>query len=195
MPLHHHHYSRAPLPTHTHTYTHPPFPTWHTQWIYPFSSFIPRVPSGFLPFSFMEKIMLWMELTQTQAFCSPSVLGAYCCLHAHLVMLSQSCHFQDGETAGQSVPHVHIHCLPRREDDFKKNDDVYDALDAAENRQCAAPLPFSSLSLAESDSCSNCLVPGNLVQKSIMEETLLWPGLYSPWSDPEISRSRCVICL
>jgi|LauGreSuBDMM15SN_2_FD.fasta_scaffold286941_1 diadenosine tetraphosphate (Ap4A) HIT family hydrolase len=33
--------------------------------------------------------------------------------------------------AGQTVPHVHIHILPRREGDFKKNDDVYDAIDDA----------------------------------------------------------------
>lgn len=33
--------------------------------------------------------------------------------------------------AGQTVPHVHIHILPRREGDFEKNDQVYDAIDAA----------------------------------------------------------------
>lgn len=38
---------------------------------------------------------------------------------------------QDGAHAGQSVPHVHIHVLPRRPGDFKSNDDVYDAIDAA----------------------------------------------------------------
>ena len=42
---------------------------------------------------------------------------------------------QDGETAGQSVPHVHVHCLPRKAGDFKRNDDVYDALDAAKIRE------------------------------------------------------------
>ncbi len=38
---------------------------------------------------------------------------------------------QDGAHAGQSVPHVHIHVLPRRPGDFKNNDDVYDAIDNA----------------------------------------------------------------
>ena len=38
---------------------------------------------------------------------------------------------QDGAHAGQSVPHVHIHVLPRRPGDFKNNDDVYDAIDDA----------------------------------------------------------------
>ena len=40
------------------------------------------------------------------------------------------CFWQDGQHAGQSVPHVHIHILPRRPGDFEKNDDVYDAIDA-----------------------------------------------------------------
>jgi bis(5'-adenosyl)-triphosphatase len=35
---------------------------------------------------------------------------------------------QDGRLAGQSVPHVHVHILPRTEGDFARNDDVYDEL-------------------------------------------------------------------
>jgi len=37
---------------------------------------------------------------------------------------------QDGAAAGQSVPHVHVHILPRQSGDFERNDDVYDALEA-----------------------------------------------------------------
>ena len=33
---------------------------------------------------------------------------------------------QDGSDAGQTVEHVHVHLLPRRPGDFKKNDDVYE---------------------------------------------------------------------
>jgi bis(5'-adenosyl)-triphosphatase len=36
---------------------------------------------------------------------------------------------QDGRAAGQSVPHVHVHILPRTAGDFERNDDVYDALE------------------------------------------------------------------
>ena len=37
---------------------------------------------------------------------------------------------QDGPNAGQSVPHVHVHILPRISGDFVRNDDVYDELEA-----------------------------------------------------------------
>ncbi|KAF9518907.1 hypothetical protein BS47DRAFT_166474 [Hydnum rufescens UP504] len=41
---------------------------------------------------------------------------------------------QDGPAAGQTVPHVHIHVLPRKFTDFGgKNDEVYPALDRAES--------------------------------------------------------------
>lgn len=36
---------------------------------------------------------------------------------------------QDGKEAGQSVPHVHIHILPRRAGDFSNNDDIYEHLE------------------------------------------------------------------
>ncbi|GJN07135.1 hypothetical protein PR202_ga24937 [Eleusine coracana subsp. coracana] len=39
---------------------------------------------------------------------------------------------QDGPQAGQTVPHVHIHVIPRRTGDFEKNDEIYDAIDAKE---------------------------------------------------------------
>lgn len=32
---------------------------------------------------------------------------------------------QDGEAAGQSVPHVHVHILPRTAGDYERNDDIY----------------------------------------------------------------------
>ncbi|XP_008788037.2 bifunctional bis(5'-adenosyl)-triphosphatase/adenylylsulfatase FHIT [Phoenix dactylifera] len=39
---------------------------------------------------------------------------------------------QDGPQAGQTVPHVHIHILPRKRGDFEKNDEIYDAIDEKE---------------------------------------------------------------
>ncbi|KAA8543614.1 hypothetical protein F0562_021640 [Nyssa sinensis] len=39
---------------------------------------------------------------------------------------------QDGPQSGQTVPHVHIHILPRKMGDFENNDDVYDAINGKE---------------------------------------------------------------
>ncbi|GMH43612.1 hypothetical protein BSKO_11534 [Bryopsis sp. KO-2023] len=50
-------------------------------------------------------------------------------LESHLKVDSLTLAIQDGPAAGQTVPHVHIHCLPRRFGDFENNDDVYDAID------------------------------------------------------------------
>ncbi|ESN94971.1 hypothetical protein HELRODRAFT_102781 [Helobdella robusta] len=36
---------------------------------------------------------------------------------------------QDGEQAGQTVKHAHVHILPRRTGDFSRNDDVYEKLE------------------------------------------------------------------
>ncbi|KAI8079976.1 HIT-like domain-containing protein [Halteromyces radiatus] len=36
---------------------------------------------------------------------------------------------QDGPEAGQTVPHVHMHIIPRRKGDYANNDDIYEDLD------------------------------------------------------------------
>ncbi|KAM3178730.1 hypothetical protein ACTXT7_001996 [Hymenolepis weldensis] len=55
---------------------------------------------------------------------------------------SSTISIQDGKDAGQSVPHVHIHVLPRKPGDFARNDDIYDALqkhDKVPDRKLRSP--------------------------------------------------------
>ncbi|KAK8962282.1 hypothetical protein KSP40_PGU010515 [Platanthera guangdongensis] len=53
-------------------------------------------------------------------------------LERHLKASSLTFAIQDGPQAGQTVPHVHIHIIPRRSGDFEKNDEIYDAIDGKE---------------------------------------------------------------
>ncbi|XP_021894167.1 bifunctional bis(5'-adenosyl)-triphosphatase/adenylylsulfatase FHIT isoform X1 [Carica papaya] len=39
---------------------------------------------------------------------------------------------QDGPDSGQTVPHIHVHILPRKPGDFERNDEIYDAIDEEE---------------------------------------------------------------
>lgn len=53
---------------------------------------------------------------------SPKLESHYGCSALNIAM-------QDGKDSGQSVPHVHVHMLPRKAGDFKRNDDVYEKLE------------------------------------------------------------------
>ncbi|XP_077239219.1 FRAGILE HISTIDINE TRIAD [Tasmannia lanceolata] len=53
-------------------------------------------------------------------------------LELHYNASSLTFTIQDGPQAGQTVPHVHIHILPRKGGDFKENDKIYDAIDVKE---------------------------------------------------------------
>ncbi|KAI3911508.1 hypothetical protein MKW98_010395 [Papaver atlanticum] len=57
-------------------------------------------------------------------------------LEDHYQASSLTFTIQDGPEAGQTVPHVHIHILPRKAGDFMrrngKNDCLYDAIDEKE---------------------------------------------------------------
>lgn len=63
-------------------------------------------------------------------------------LESHYKATSTTMAIQDGPEAGQTVPHVHIHILPRCKGDFQKNDEVYDAIDDAS--KAALPLMNSN---------------------------------------------------
>ncbi|XP_040264198.1 LOW QUALITY PROTEIN: bis(5'-adenosyl)-triphosphatase [Bufo bufo] len=56
----------------------------------------------------------------------------------HFVGTSLTISIQDGPEAGQTVPHVHVHILPRRTGDFEKNDTVYEVLHNNDKEELSA---------------------------------------------------------
>ncbi|VDK41576.1 unnamed protein product [Taenia asiatica] len=65
-----------------------------------------------------------------------TITDMYACVKRIAIKLSEhynaqslTISIQDGKDAGQTVPHVHIHVLPRKPGDFAKNDDIYDVLE------------------------------------------------------------------
>ncbi|XP_029097992.1 bis(5'-adenosyl)-triphosphatase isoform X2 [Monodon monoceros] len=51
---------------------------------------------------------------------------------------------QDGPEAGQTVKHVHIHVLPRKAGDFRRNDSIYDELQKHDNEKEDSPALWRS---------------------------------------------------
>ena len=49
---------------------------------------------------------------------------------------------QDGKDAGQTVEHVHVHILPRRQGDFARNDDIYTKVSVLFKTQSKKPTCF-----------------------------------------------------
>jgi diadenosine tetraphosphate (Ap4A) HIT family hydrolase len=76
-----------------------------------------RVVARLADLTYEEYVDLWISVRKTQEL---------------LVKVYGPCSFnvavQDGKASGQSVPHVHVHILPRRDGDFERNDDIYDEL-------------------------------------------------------------------
>ena len=53
-------------------------------------------------------------------------------LEEHFNATALNIAIQDGKAAGQSVPHVHVHILPRKLGDYERNDDIYEDLEKQE---------------------------------------------------------------
>ncbi|CAL8096824.1 unnamed protein product [Calicophoron daubneyi] len=93
-----------------------------------FVNISPLVP-GHVLVSPVAKIARFDELTHGQVadlyLTVKQIAGP---LAAHFNATSLTISTQDGKDAGQSVPHVHVHVLPRKPNDFPQNDDIYQAL-------------------------------------------------------------------
>ncbi len=50
-------------------------------------------------------------------------------IEPHFGATSLTYAIQDGPAAGQTVPHVHVHVLPRKPGDFEDNDEVYERIE------------------------------------------------------------------
>ncbi|KAG8371608.1 hypothetical protein BUALT_Bualt13G0106000 [Buddleja alternifolia] len=93
-----------------------------TQLSYAFVNLRPVVPvKRFIDLTADETIDLWLTAQK---------IG--CQLESYHKASSMTFTIQDGPQAGQSVPHVHIHILPRKSGDFENNDEIYDAIDLKE---------------------------------------------------------------
>ncbi|KAL0436637.1 UNVERIFIED_CONTAM: Bifunctional bis(5'-adenosyl)-triphosphatase/adenylylsulfatase FHIT [Sesamum radiatum] len=88
----------------------------------------------------MLTIVMYMLSDQTAQTCfGPSQLGIASRtqkighqLESYHNASSLTFTIQDGPQAGQTVPHVHIHILPRKSGDFENNDEIYEAIDSKE---------------------------------------------------------------
>ncbi|KAJ3013875.1 hypothetical protein HKX48_005481 [Thoreauomyces humboldtii] len=72
---------------------------------------------------------------------SEEVTDLYASAHAiakvvepHYAAESLTITLQDGPQAGQTVPHVHVHVIPRRKGDWADNDDIYDEINRKEKQ-------------------------------------------------------------
>ena len=76
--------------------------------------------------------------------------------------------------AGQSVPHVHLHLIPRRSADFVPNDDIYDAIEASESdlpKAQEAAAPKHDLKVADEDRKAR-------TREDMEKETIWLQGLF-----------------
>lgn len=103
-----------------------------TEHTFAFVNLRPVVP-GHVLVSSKRVVPRFTELTDEEAtdlWLTAKRIGAK--LEPHFCGSSLTFAIQDGPYAGQTVPHVHIHILPRKSGDFEKMDDVYDEIDQKE---------------------------------------------------------------
>ena len=79
---------------------------------------------------------------------------------------------QDGTHAGQSVPHVHVHILPRFSGDLERNDDIYDELEAWAPRDEKKSMGMSKFDVPE-DSERRDRTLQEMAAESAMYKTLI----------------------
>ncbi|KAI8328579.1 HIT-like domain-containing protein [Chlamydoabsidia padenii] len=60
-------------------------------------------------------------------------------LEKHYQASSITLTMQDGPEAGQTVPHVHMHIIPRQKHDYANNDDIYEDLDEKSHEENTRP--------------------------------------------------------
>ncbi|TMW65794.1 hypothetical protein Poli38472_008436 [Pythium oligandrum] len=63
-------------------------------------------------------------------WCTAQTVGGK--IQSHFNATSLTFAIQDGPDAGQTVPHVHIHVIPRRTGDFVPNDEIYTQIERHE---------------------------------------------------------------
>jgi bis(5'-adenosyl)-triphosphatase len=79
-----------------------------------------RVVSRMMDLDEAEYIDLWKTVRTVQSILQKQHEGIMCSFNVAV---------QDGVAAGQSVPHVHVHILPRTTGDYERNDDIYQDLE------------------------------------------------------------------
>ena len=82
----------------------------------------------------------------------------------------------DGVLAGQSIPHVHVHILPRRPGDFADNDDVYQELQTHDKKRTGWRTEAEMIEEAKifRDYLKGWLVRHNLITWKTMEAQIKW---------------------
>ena len=88
---------------------------------------------------------------------------------------------QDGQAAGQSVPHVHVHILPRVPGDYERNDDVYQDIQDWAPREEFQPRKSNSLDVPDDQDRKD-----RTGEEMAAEAAIYWDILNSSNSDAKL---------